>query len=200
MPRQKRKAPRKPRSAAMVGMSSLRSSCLGSARSSLARSSAMRALSWTVPIDAVAVDQSVRGRRKGSPTTVPLPRRHTSAPGSNMRRSRAARSRWRWSSGYPVSSTWNPRSSTNPSTVSLRTRPPTPSLASRTVLVMPFDSRTRAATRPARPAPTMTTSADSGSGALSVTCRECHAAPAPAKNDGTRSRHAGAPPGPRAGP
>ena len=54
---------------------------------------------------------------------------------------------------------WNPRSSRNPSTWSVRTRPPTPSEDSSTTTVRPAAESVVAAASPASPAPTTTTSA-----------------------------------------
>lgn len=66
----------------------------------------------------------------------------------------------------PVRYIWKPLSSRNPSTLSVRTRPPTPSLASRTMGLSPALRRVAAAFRPARPAPTTTTSASLGGDVL----------------------------------
>ena len=146
------------RSISRVEMSSPASRVAGCTRRRRRRNRAIRSLSATVPIGASAVDGACRGARNGSETTLPLPLRHTSAPGSKAWRSRAARSSCRCASGYAVSSTWKPRSSWKPSTTSVRTRPPMPSLASSTVTVRPARWRVLAAVRPASPAPTMTTS------------------------------------------
>ncbi len=81
-----------------------------------------------------------------------------SAPRVNGRSRSAARSACRRSSGYDGSRTWNPRSSRNPSTLSVRTRPPTSSPASHTVTESPARCSSRAALSPASPAPAMATS------------------------------------------
>jgi len=62
-------------------------------------------------------------------------------------------------SSYASINTWKPRSSRNPSTSSVRMRPPTPSAASTTTTERPASATVAAAARPAIPAPTMTTSA-----------------------------------------
>ena len=61
------------RRAVRVSTSSPRNSACGSADFTLARKSAMRALSAHVPMGANVVDFKVFGRRNGSPTTVPFP-------------------------------------------------------------------------------------------------------------------------------
>ncbi len=57
------------RSAVAVGTSSPRNNIFGSRRTSFIRKRAMRALSRTDPMGAVAVSTTVFGRRSGSPTT-----------------------------------------------------------------------------------------------------------------------------------
>ena len=156
------------RSARAVGTSLPRRSRRGSLRRNRARMRATRALSTGDPMGANVVEASVPGRLNGSPITVPFPFRHINAPGSNVFRSSAAMSRCRWISGYPVSNTWNPRSRTKPSTMSLRTRPPTPSDDSKITASTPDSESTRAAVRPANPAPTITTSADAGTGRVVI--------------------------------
>ena len=65
------------------------------------------------------------GSRQGSDTWLSRPSRRTNAPDANGRRSSARRSSARCASGYGSSDTWKPRSSRNPSTSSVATRPPT---------------------------------------------------------------------------
>ena len=147
-----------PRSASLVDMSSPRSSSRGSLVRSRNSSRARRALSASVPIGATAEESTAVGWRSGSPTRCRDPSHHTIAPGSKRRRCSASRSSWRCSSGYAVNSTWKPRSRWNPSTWSVRTRPPMPSDASSTSTERPPRSSLAAAASPASPAPTITTS------------------------------------------
>ena len=148
-----------PRSAIRVVTSSPPSSWAGSMRRSCARSLAMRSLSPTEPIGDSSVDTVVVGKRNGSDTAEALPCLQTSAPGSNRCSSSASRSNWRTNSGYAVSATWNPRSTRNSSIRSVRTRPPTPSLASNTTMSTPAPCKATAHDNPASPAPTITTGA-----------------------------------------
>ena len=170
------------RNASMVGRSVPRSRAAASPRRTRWRRRTMRALSMGEPMEASALDANVPGRRNGSPTTRPRVPRHTMAPGSNVCRFSAAMSSWRGSSGYAVSNTWNPRSSRNPSTSSVRTRPPTPSLASSRHTLRPAACSVRAAASPAKPAPTITASKPS------VISPASRAAPPRAWGAGIRSR------------
>lgn len=69
--------------------------------------------------------------------------------------------------GYASMKTWNPRSSVKPSTISVRTRPPTSSEASTIVTRLPASAKCFAAVNPAMPAPMTMASAFRG-GAPSV--------------------------------
>ena len=115
------------RRAASVVPSGSRSRSLAWARCNRTRWRRRRTLSPTEPIGASPVRSTVAGRRNGSPTVRRARPSHTSAPGSKGRRSSAATSSWACTSGYAVNRTWKPRSRRKPSTVSVRTRPPTPS-------------------------------------------------------------------------
>ena len=132
------------RSASSVDMSALRNNLGATPRNTRSRNSTMRNLSITVPIGANVVASSVEGLRNGSETTWPFPPPpffdwiQTNAPGSNACRSSAFMSTCVASSGYAVSKTWNPRSSKNPSTLSVRTRPPMPSDASSITTLNPL--------------------------------------------------------------
>ncbi len=145
------------RSASSVVMSSPRRSLAGCTDRTRRRSRATLSLSSNVAAGLLTASTTRVGERNGSTMTDDDPPCWMSAPGSNARRSSASRSSWRCASGYAVSNTWKPRSRRWPSTRSVRTRPPTPSLASSTTTSLPASCSATAQDRPARPAPTTTT-------------------------------------------
>ena len=116
-------------------------------------------LSAIEPTGAASVAIRSAGRRSGSPIRANPSSILTIAPGRRGRRSSVSKSNKRRASGYAVNRIWNPRSSRYPSTTSVRTLPPGPSLASSTITSRPARCNSIAAARPARPAPTTTTSA-----------------------------------------
>lgn len=94
-------------------------------------------------------------------------------PAVNGRSRRLRRSRRRFTCGYEVLNTWNPRSSRNPSRRSVRIRPPTPSDASSRATRRPARHRSRAHASPARPAPTTMTSGARRCPSLTVVAPRC---------------------------
>ena len=95
------------------------------------------------------------GRRRGFSKVRGWPHPTNIAPARNRPPPKAARSRCRRAAGYESRSTWNPRSSTNPSGVrSETTRPPGRPAASSKRKGRPASANTLAQVRPANPAPT----------------------------------------------